>query len=44
MSNVNFKNKLSSVEKRAWQSFVALCNNFLGNHRSDDYEAVVNEW
>lgn len=44
MRDEDFINKLNSVEKRAWKSFVALCDNFLGNYRSDDYVAVVNEF
>lgn len=30
-------------EKRAWKSFVAVCENFLGNERSDRYVEIVNE-
>lgn len=44
MRDADFINKLSSVERRAWKSLVALCDNFLGNHRSDDYVTVVNEF
>lgn len=44
MRDETFLTMLSPVEKRAWSSFVALCDNFLGSHRSDDYVMVVNEF
>lgn len=44
MKDENFVKTLKSVEKRAWKSFVALCENFLGNTRSDNYEKVVSEF
>ena len=31
-------------EKRAWLSFISLCENFLGNKRSANYIEVVNEF
>mgnify|MGYP004581398979 CR=1 FL=1 len=39
-----FSNKLSNVERRAWNSFISLCKNFLGNNKSPDYVAVVAEF
>lgn len=44
MRDETFLKMLSPVEKRAWNSFVALCDNFLGSYRSDDYVMVVNEF
>lgn len=40
----SFSDKLNAVEKRAWLSFISLCENFLGNKRSDDYVEVVHEF
>lgn len=34
---------MTAVEKRAWTSFVAVCENYLGNNRSDNYVDIVNE-
>ena len=44
MKSDTFKTKLDTVEKRAWESYIALCDNFLGNNRSADYVAVVNNF
>lgn len=38
-----FKEKLSDLEKSAWESFIKVTQNFLGNHRSNDYESIVEE-
>lgn len=38
-----FSNSLSRKEKRAWESFVFVCRNFLGNKRSDDYQQRIDE-
>ncbi|ESO03076.1 hypothetical protein HELRODRAFT_173956 [Helobdella robusta] len=37
----NFKLQLEPVELLAWKAFVALVQNFLGNHRSEDYVNLV---
>ena len=34
---------LKRKEKLAFQSFKKVCDNFLGNHRSEDYVQVVND-
>lgn len=44
MHDKEFAHKLNNVERRAWDSFISLCNNFLGNYRSDDYVVVVQEF
>ena len=44
MKSDTFKTKLDTVEKQAWESYIALCDNFLGNNRSADYVAVVNNF
>lgn len=33
---------MASVEKAAWESFVEVMENFLGNHKSDNYVEIVN--
>ncbi len=38
-----FSNSLSRKEKKAWESFVSVCRNFLGNKRSDDYHQRIDE-
>jgi len=42
MKSDDFKTKLDPVEKHAWESYIALCDNFLGNNRSADYVSYVN--
>lgn len=44
MRDSNFMQKLNDIEKRAWKSFISLCENFLGNNRSDNYVDVVKEF
>lgn len=44
MKDENFVKTLKPVEKRAWKSFVALCENFLGNNRSENYKKVVDDF
>ena len=44
MLEKNFSEKLYKVERRAWVSFILLCQNFLGNKRSTDYVEVVAEF
>ncbi len=36
-----FPSKLKETELRAWSSFVKIVNNFLGNHRADNYSDLV---
>ena len=36
-----FEAKLSEVERKAWQSFVAVVNGFLGNRRAENYVELV---
>ena len=33
----NFINSMTAVEALAWQSFVLVVKNFLGNHKSENY-------
>ena len=44
MIDKDFLKKLNPVEKRAWLSFISLCEHFLGNKRSANYIEVVNEF
>lgn len=44
MLDKDFPDKLNEVEKRAWLSFISLCENFLGNNRNANYIEVVNEF
>ena len=37
-----FEDKLSEVEAAAWVAFTEVCENFLGNYKSDNYEHIVN--
>lgn len=39
--NQKFENLLLSFEKAAFQSIVAVINNFFGNHRADNYREIV---
>ena len=39
----NFTAQMSAREKRAWTSFRVVISNFLGKHRSPDYEEQVKE-
>ena len=36
-----FVGLLNSLEKPAWQSFTMLCQNFLGNNKSENYAQIV---
>lgn len=44
MKDNEFERTLGRVEKRAWTSFVALCQHFLGNHKSQNYKSIVEEF
>ena len=37
----DFKNHLNHLELPAWESFVKVVENFLGNHRNDNYQELV---
>lgn len=41
MKSTEFELKMTDIEKNAWQSFRSVINNFLGNHKSDDYVNIV---
>ena len=41
LQDENFFDQMSQLEKAAWQSFVGICQNFLGNHKADNYRGVV---
>ena len=43
LRDINFKNSLTDEEKEAWQAFTWVCANFLGNHKSPEYEAGIQE-
>ena len=34
---------MNELEKRTWKSFVAVIQNFLGNHKSENYFQLVND-
>ena len=40
----NFQEKLSPVEKTAWEKFVLLVNKFLGNEKSSNYATIVTDF
>lgn len=44
MKDEEFLKKLTDIEKRAWESFISLCDNFLGNNKSENYIEVVEEF
>lgn len=37
----NSPEKLNPLEKKAWESFVNVSKNFLGNYRADNYKEIV---
>ena len=39
----DFINSMNDLEAKAWRSFVSLAANFLGNHRTENYEDLVEE-
>jgi len=43
MKDPEFEEILEGSELNAWQAFKSIIQNFLGNHRSADYECVVEE-
>ena len=43
MKSAVFFEKLSVVERRAWESFVSVVEGFLGNHKADNFMEIVEE-
>ena len=43
MRDQNFDKELTDDENSAWVSFKKVCNEFLGNHRAENYSAIVKE-
>ena len=43
MKSDSFFEKLSAVERRAWISFVSVVEDFLGNHKVDNFREIVEE-
>ena len=43
MRDQNFDKELTDDENSAWVSFKKVCNGFLGNHRAENYSAIVKE-
>lgn len=41
--DANFRQILSDNESRAWNAFESVCNNFLGNNKSENYRELVEE-
>lgn len=37
----NFQNYMNNIEFSAWSSYVSVIKNFLGNHKADNYEELV---
>lgn len=43
MSDSAFEGNLNETEAAAWKSFKEVVENFLGNHRADNYQDIVRE-
>ena len=43
MQSDSFLEKLSVVERRAWESFVSVVKGFLGNHEIPNFKYIVEE-
>jgi len=41
MKDEIFVTKMNNIERSAWQSFKNVVENFLGNHKSENYEKLV---
>ena len=41
LKDYGFEESLTSDEKEAWKAFVWVCKNFLGNHKSCEYENCI---
>lgn len=42
LADEEFEQKLNPIEKSAWTCFRNIVRNFLGNHRAENYEELVN--
>lgn len=42
INDTNFSSSMTSLELLAWNSFVEVTKNFLGNHKSSNYSEIVN--
>lgn len=42
MKDKNFESHLTECELAAWHSFIKVVDGFLGNHKADNYEELVN--
>jgi hypothetical protein len=43
MQDKHFDEDLNETERKAWLSFKRICNNLLGNHKSANYQDVVED-
>lgn len=43
MKDEYFQEKLTNIEGNAWKAFRSVCENFLGNHRADNYKELIDE-
>lgn len=43
IKDCNFTNHMTTLEAAAWCSFVMVVQNFLGNHKADNYEELVQQ-
>jgi hypothetical protein len=43
LSDQQFDTKLNTMQAAAWNSFRAVCDNFLGNNRSENYKELIND-
>ena len=41
--DTSFEKALTNDEVRCWQSFKAVCDGFLGNHKSENYEQKIDK-
>ena len=41
MRDLHFTSSMNDVEKRAWNSFVAVVKNFLGNKKAENYKDLI---
>jgi hypothetical protein len=39
----DFRNKLNSADRKAWEEFEDVCSNFLGKKKLENYVAIVEE-
>jgi hypothetical protein len=43
MQDKQFDEDLNETERSAWLSFKRICRNFLGNHKTSNYDNVLQE-